>query len=148
MNGRKHCQPAKEAGVLENVFLFAVVATTIVTMGAFSMFVIEAQRYQAGLDLSTHNAIRDIVENNNANPEQLAQSDLSETFQQMALNTTATAITVGYSGGRCGTVAVTERKTLNLFWKNLIMVTLSSSQQEPTDPLSAGLPGVATCIGS
>ena len=149
MISAKRDKSREEAGVLENLFVFAVVATAIITMGAFSIFVVEAQRYQAGLDLSTHTAIRDIVGSNfSQDPRRLAQSDLSTIFQEMGLATENTSVTVADTNGRCGMVTISEHKVLDLFWNHLIAVQLSSSQREPMDPLSSGLEGVATCIGS
>ncbi len=139
---------AKESGVLENYFVFAAVATAVITLGAFSAFIINAQRYQAALDLSTHTAVRDIVSNGaSESPRLLAQTDLDATFQEMQLNTRNTAISVYDSGGRCGTVEISERKNLSLFWHNILTIHLLASEREPADPLSSGLTGVASCIG-
>ena len=102
MISAKRYKSREEAGVLENLFVFAAVATAIITMGAFSIFVVEAQRYQAGLDLSTHTAIRDIVGSNfSKDPQRLAQSDLSTIFQEMGLTTQNTSVTVADSVSFC-----------------------------------------------
>ncbi len=139
----------REDGVLENIFVFIVVAASIITMGTLSVFVIQAQRYQAGLDLATHSAIRDLVGNNFVQSRaQLAQNDLTATFQSMGLNPGNTSVAVSDSGTRCGTVTVSESKVLNLFWNNLVAVRLTSNQSEPNDPLASGIGGTATCIGS
>jgi len=138
-----------EQGVVENLFVFAVVAISLTTIGTLGVFAIQAQRYQIGLDLATHSAIRDIVAGNFAqNPQDLAQSDLTTTFHDMALDPANTAVSVESSDGRCGSVAVSEHKTLDFFWINAIAVNLSSVQKEPYDPLSSGLGGIATCLGS
>ncbi len=137
-----------EKGVLENVFVFAVIAASILTMGTLSVFAIQAQRYQAGLDLATHVAVRDLIGNDySQNPAQLARDDLTTTFQNMGLSTGNTSINVSGSEGRCGTIAVSESKVLNFFWSTAFSVRLSSNQTEPNDPLASGAEGTATCIG-
>lgn len=137
-----------EEGVLENVFVFVVIAGSILTMGTFSAFAVQAQRYQAGLDLATHAAVRDLVANGySQNPAQLARNDLTTTFQNMGLSPGDTSINVSNGEGRCGTIAVSESKVLNFFWSTAFSVRLSSNQTEPNDPLASGSGGTATCIG-
>lgn len=139
----------REDGILENLFIFLAIATAVLVMGSLSVSVIRAQRYQAGLDLSTHNAIRDLVAAGPLqDPRRLALSDLNATFESMDLNTTGTTTTVSDSGGRCGTVIVTETKTLGIFPRHLVEITLRSAQRESADALASGLEGIATCIGS
>ncbi|MDA8081318.1 MAG: hypothetical protein M0Z96_06870 [Actinomycetota bacterium] len=137
-----------EKGVLENVFVFAVIASSILAMGTLSAFAVQAQRYQAGLDLATHTAVRDLVGNvNSQNPALLARDDLITTFQNMGLSSGNTSINVSDSQGRCGTIAISESKVLNFFWSKAFSVRLSSNQSEPNDPLASGAGGTATCIG-
>ncbi len=138
-----------EDGVVENLFVLAVIAISLTTIGTLGVFAIQAQRYQIGLDLATHSAIRDIVADNFAeNPLDLAQSDLTTTFHDMSLDPAKTSVSVESNDGRCGSVAISEHKTLDFFWIHGIAINLSSVQKEPYDPLSSGLGGVATCLGS
>lgn len=138
-----------EDGVVENLFIFALIAISIMTMSALAVFVVQGQRYQAGLDLATHTAVRDIVASGNLeNPTQLAQSDLTTTFKNMGLDLRNTSVSVNSVGGRCGSIAVSASKTLHFLWRNAIAINLSSNQNEPNDPLSSGMGGVAICIGS
>lgn len=133
---------------MENIFVFVVIAGSILAMGTFSAFAVQAQRYQAGLDLATHTAVRDLVGNDYLqNPSQLARNDLATTFQNMGLSPGNTSISVSDSEGRCGTIAVSESKVLNFFWTTALSVRLSSNQTEPNDPLASGAGGTATCIG-
>ncbi|TAN28111.1 MAG: hypothetical protein EPN30_03440 [Actinomycetota bacterium] len=138
-----------EDGVVENIFVMATVATSLITIGTLGVFAVQAQRYQNGLDLAVHSAIRDIVADDfTQNPTSLAQSDLTTTFYEMGLDLQKTSVSVASSDGRCGSVQVSDRKTLDFFWTGAISIQLSSVQREPYDPLSSGLGGVATCLGS
>ena len=138
-----------EDGIVENLFIYALIAVSVMTTSALAAFVIQGQRYQAGLDLATHTAVRDIVASGNLeNPAQLAESDLTTTFKNMGLDLSSTSVSVNSVGGRCGSIAVTVSKTLHFLWRNAVAINLSSSQNEPNDPLSSGMGGVALCIGS
>lgn len=139
----------KEEGVIENIFVALVILLALSGMGSFSMLIIQAQRYQAGLDLAVRSIVRDLVTSDyTQDPQQLARSDLASVFESMGLSPAQTHLSVIDTQGRCGTIQVNATKQLDPIGRDAIVIRLSSQMTERQDPLSSGLPGIATCIGS
>lgn len=138
-----------EEGVVENVFVLVILVASILLMGTFALTVVNIQRFQAGLNLAARNSIRDLVSSESyGSPSQVVSSDLKDTLSHMGLSNADTTFSVSDPMGRCGTINVSVEKIVHPILAKSLGIRLSSNYSEPQDPLSNGLPGAATCLGS
>lgn len=136
-------------GIVENIFVMVIMVSSIVLMGTFSLTVINVQRFQAGLDLAARNSVRDLVSSQpQSSPTQVVHADLINTLSHMGLSSTDTTFSVTDPMGRCGTIDVSIQKLVHPIPTKSLSIRVVSNYSEPSDPLSNGLPGAATCLDS